>query len=106
MAKVGAPPGGRVHWLIWNLPPEIKQAYDIIFDYSYHKYFLVRYMPGKRKPTDQFTVIRTSRRCWRCMYFNYELKRFEYFSEKTSGALAEKILQVYREMKSYDHNYS
>lgn len=101
MSKVGAPPGGRVHWLIWNLPLEIKHAYKIRFDYEYHNYFLIRYPFGnvKRNPQDIFVVVRTSRRCWRCMYYHFDYEYFEYFSEQTSKKLAEHILRVYRKIK-------
>ena len=99
-AKVGAPPGGRVHWLIWNLPSEIKRAYEIIFDYEFHNYLLQRKPDGKHKATDFFIVVRTSRRCWRCYYFHFEYKYFEYFSEKTSNKMAEHILKVYHKIRA------
>lgn len=96
--RVGAPPGGRVHWFIYNLPVCVKRAYEIKFDYEYHNYYLIRYR--KRVLRDCFTVIRTSRRCWRCTYYNADYDYFEYFSSMTSSDLARKIERVYIKMRN------
>ena len=95
--KVGAPPGGRVHWLLWHLSKEFKRAYRLRFDYEYHNYHFARY--AARTPIDEYIVIRTSRRCFRCMYFNYDNDYFEYFSEPTSRQLAEHMERLYRKIR-------
>lgn len=91
--KPGAPPGGRVHWFIWNLPRTIKQAYTIEFEYDYHNYRLSR--TAGRTLIDEFIVIRTSRTCWRCMYWHRFYKVSKYFSEKTSKKIGWRIFDVY-----------
>lgn len=53
---------------------------------------------GKLKPVDLFVIIRTSRRCWRCMYYHFHFNYFEYFSEKTSSMLAKKVEFTYLKM--------
>ena len=93
---IGAPLGGRVHWLLWNLPTGFKRLYKLRFDYEYHNYHFTRY--DGRMPIDQFIVVRTSRRCFRCMYFNYETNYFEYFSEQTSTLMANHMMRVYQKI--------
>lgn len=39
---IGAPKGGRVHWLLWCLPPDFKRAYKLYFNYAYHRYCFYR----------------------------------------------------------------
>lgn len=96
--KVGAPAGGRVHWLIMFLPREFKLTYKLRFDYEYHNYHFSR-CEGSRTPKDEFIIIRTSRSCFRCMYFNYENNYFEYFSEDTAREMAEHISNFLKKIK-------
>ena len=86
MRKVGASPGGRVHWLLWCLPGYFKNSYQLYYDYTYHKYLFYR-MNG-RQLYDLFTVIRTSKRCFRVMYCNPSNNVMEYFSCRTSNQCA------------------
>lgn len=95
--KVGAPPGGRVHWLLLHLGRDFKRAYKLRFDYEYHNYHFTRY--DARTPIDEYIIIRTSRRCFRCMYFNYRNNYFEYFSEQTSKAMAEHMERLFRKIR-------
>lgn len=95
--KVGAPLGGRVHWLLWHLGKDFKRAYKLRFDYEYHNYHFTRY--AARTPIDEYIIIRTSRRCFRCMYFNYENEYFEYFSEKTSKEMAQHMERLYKKIR-------
>ena len=57
----------RVHWLLHNLPSWFKAMYDIVFDYKYHRYVFTRY--DNNELIDCFIVIRTSKRCFRCMVY-------------------------------------
>lgn len=100
--KVGAPAGGRVHWFLWSLPRAVSKAYTVRYDYEYHNYVLIRYPEGdeRRKPIDEFIIIRTSRRCWRVMYYHFENEYFEYFSEETSQAAGEHVERVYERMRT------
>lgn len=86
---MGAPIGGRVHWFIWNLSPITKKLYRLSYDYDYHNYRLARFR--RRTLIDEFVIIRTSRRCFRVMYFNAENNYFEYFSAQTSKQAAEMV---------------
>lgn len=97
-SKVGAPPGGRVHWFLWNLTSDLKRMYDVVFDYEFHNYFLIRY--NQRTMSDMFLVVRSSRKCWRCMYFHREYKYFEYFSETTSKKLVDHIERIVRKIQA------
>lgn len=93
----GAPNGGRVHWLLWCLHKEFKKEYVLKFDYEYHNYHFTRYRG--RKPIDQFIIIRTSKKCFRTMYFNFENTYFEYFSEPNARDCAEHIESLYNKIK-------
>lgn len=97
MVRVGAPPGGRVHWLLLHLPREFCRAYILRYDYLYHNYHFTRY--AKRSIVDEFIVIRTSRRCFRVMFFSWRYNYFEYFSEPTSRRCAEHMNRVFAKMQ-------
>ena len=75
---IGAPKGGRVHWLLWELGSSFKGAYKLYFDYAWHKY--VFYRTEKQTLVDVFIVMQTSRHCWRCMYSNTKTNDFDVFS--------------------------
>ena len=48
MAKVGAPKGGRVHWLLINLPLYVKKNYYVNYNYPYHDYCIHRKLSIER----------------------------------------------------------
>lgn len=83
---IGAPKGGRVHWLLWCLPPDFKRAYKLYFNYAYHRYCFYRL--EKHEIIDVFIVNRTSAHCWRVMYVNTKTGDFQYFSNKYSRHIA------------------
>ena len=97
--KIGAPTGGRVHWLIMFLSREFKRAYKLRFDYEYHNYHFTRYNEGSKTPRDEFIIIRTSRSCFRAMYFNYVNTYFVYFSEETAREMAEHVSDLFEKIK-------
>lgn len=76
--KVGAPKGGRVHWLLWHLPIAFKCRYKLLYNYDTHNYKFIRYR--LRTPIEEFTIIRTSKHCYRVVYFEYKRVIFEYKS--------------------------
>lgn len=45
---IGAPLGGRVHWLLWCLSPEFKGAYRLYYNYTYHRYLFYRIEKGAK----------------------------------------------------------
>lgn len=81
---------GRVHWLLWNLSSEFKGKYVLKFDYKFHNYLFYRFNSHTRKIGQVFQVIRTSKRCFRLMY--YDNGKFLYYSFNTSKKCAEKMI--------------
>lgn len=67
------------------------------FDYEYHNYHYTRY--EGRTPIDEYIVIRTSRSCFRCMYFNFRTAYFEYFSEETAREMAGHMVELFHRVK-------
>lgn len=92
--RVGAPKGGRVHWLLWNLRGDFKRAYRCVYNYAKHSYVFYRFR-GKCL-RDVFLVVQTSRHCWRCMYFDSVMLEFQYFSCFASCHLALRMWFIYR----------
>ena len=88
----GAPKGGRVHWLLWNLTPDFKGKYVLHYDYKYNNYVFLRYR--KRKLYDIFIVMRTSVHGWRCMYFNAYCLAFERCSTRKSNDMARCLMLI------------
>ena len=91
--RVGAPKGGRVHWLIYNLPADFKNSYIINYQYSLHQYVFYR-MSGKFL-YDCFIVKRTSRRYFRAVYINVCYNEVEFFGDYKSVKIAEKMYDLY-----------
>lgn len=83
---------GRVHWLLWNLSSDFKGRYVLKFDYRFHNYFFYRYNTHSFKIGISYHVIRTSKRCFRLMYYNNGVSR--YFSFKTSKACALMMMKL------------
>ena len=96
--KVGAPKGGRVHWILWELPIEFKGAYTLAFDYSRHEYIFYR-MEG-RHLYDAFVIKRTSRHYFRAVYMNVKYHEVEFFGAEKPKNVAEKCYDLYL----YDKN--
>lgn len=82
----------RVHWFLHYLDKSIYRSYRISYDYVSHNYFIYRNIGYK--VLDCFTIVRTSIRCWRCMYYNSTTMRIDYFSCRKSKTLAKKIKDI------------
>ena len=93
--KPGAPKGGRVHWLLWNLKGEFKKAYEFAYSYAYHNYTFYR-MTEKRQLYDVFIVKETCPQCWRCAYVNLKTQTYEFFNCRKSKHLALRMWLIYR----------
>lgn len=91
--RVGAPKGGRVHWILWNLPSDFKRAYILRFDYPLHRYIFYR-LSGTRL-YDFFVVDRTSKRYFRAVYVNVVRNDVEFFGHKKPSRIAEKMYDLY-----------
>lgn len=92
--KRGAPPGGRVHWLLFCLPNEFKQAYQIEYDYARHNYTFYR-MNGKEL-YDVFIVVQTSLHYWHVTYANLDTHQYEYFGDCKTSHLAKRMWILWR----------
>lgn len=91
--RPGAPPGLTVHWLAMELGGEFTKSYRLSYNHSFHNYHYCRYR--NRTLIDEFIVIRTSKRCYRVMYFNEDFKHFQYFSVKSYRECAAKMIEIY-----------
>ncbi len=89
----GAPPGGRVHWLSDELAGEFGRAYHREYNYRLHNYRFTRY--NKRTLIDEFLIVRTSKRCYRVMYYNAQFEFFQYFSASNYKQCADKMRAIY-----------
>jgi len=91
----GAPKGGRVHWLLWNLPSKFKGAYILSYDYASHNYIFYR-MEGRRLH-DVFIVQQTSKHYWHMTYANCKTQKYEHFGYRTTRIIAEVMWDIYLE---------
>ena len=85
----GAPPGGSVHWLAFELSGEFLRAYRIDYAPHKHNYRLARYR--KRTLVDEFLVVRTSKKCYRVIYYNVEFEYYRYFSASNYRECAQRM---------------
>ena len=92
--KVGAPPGLTVHWLMWELVGEFTKSYQLSYNRKFHHYRFYRLR--KRTLIDEFLIVRTSKRCYRVIYFNEDYKHFQYFSAKNYRECADRIRAIFR----------
>lgn len=74
----GAPPGGRVHWFLHWLSEDVRKYYRVSYDYSEHRYCLIRYEKAKIKSI--FILCQTSKKTFRTMYHNLTSKKTLYVS--------------------------
>ena len=93
--RVGAPKGGRVHWMLFNLPADFKFAYRLSYDYASHNYIFYR-MDGMHL-FDIFIVVQTSKHYWRVMYAHTQKQIYECFGYKNTRILAEIMYELYIE---------
>lgn len=105
--RPGAPPGLTVHWLAMELGGEFTKVYCLSYNNKFHHYHYSRYR--KRTLIDEFIVIRTSKRCYRVMYFNEDFKHFQYFSARNYRECAAKMINIYfvfKRLEAADSNKS
>ncbi len=102
--RVGAPPGLTVHWLHMELAGDFTKAYKLSFNRLHHNYRYARYR--LRTLIDEFIVIRTSKRCYRVMYFNEDFKHFQYFSCENYRDCAMKMIEIFSVFNSLEPRLS
>lgn len=98
--RVGAPPGLTVHWLISELAGDFTRAYRLSYNIKNHNYHFSRF--NKRTMIDEFNIIRTSKRCYRVMYFNEEFKHFQYFSASNYRECAARMISIFNVFKQIE----
>lgn len=61
----------RTHWLLFELSNAFKLRFNLYFNYELHNYVFYRNY-GYRSPRikEFFSIVRTSKRCFRLFYFN------------------------------------
>ena len=99
MRKVGAPKGGRVHWLLYHLDIDFLKAYELYYNYSEHNYVFVRYL--KRRIYDIFIVFQTSKHYWQCTYANVVKRKYEHFGDNTTRRIAKRMWYLWKFDKIY-----
>lgn len=89
--KVGAPGGYHDHWLDDELNGLFTRSYKL--QVNKHNYRYARYK--KRTLIDEFLVVRTSKRCYRVIYFNADYNYFYYFSATNYRFCAQKMKGIF-----------
>lgn len=87
---------GRVHWLILELDKLFLNRYECLYDYKYHNYcFYRRYCNGRSKRLKEvFLVIRTSKRCYRLMFYNHYCNLFIYETFRSARLCALRMMNL------------
>ena len=98
---VGAPKGGRVHWILHNLPSEFKAAYKLYYNYASHNYVFIRLIGKTKRLYDVFVVQRTSKHYFRVMYACPERSVFENFGDRRPKAVAMRMWFLYKKGEKY-----
>lgn len=91
---IGAPKGGRVHWLLWSLPAEFKREFTLKFDYSKHNY--VFYRNKGNSLYDIFIVEQSSKHYWRMAYVNVEKQKYVFDGDNKTTRLARRMWYIYK----------
>ena len=91
----------RVHWLLWHLSPIFKGFYKLRFDYRFHDYVFYRNYHSSKRLLEFYSIVRTSKKCFRLMYYNDYHGVILYESFKTSKKCAqrmEELMEKYRDI--------
>ena len=94
MRCVGAPKGGRVHWLLWSLPREFKNSYILAYNYDKHNYCFYR-LSG-HKLYDIFIISHTSKHYFRMSYFNSETTEILFDGDNKATRLAKRMWYIFK----------
>lgn len=86
----------RVHWLLFELSLGFKGYYKLLYDYDRHSYcFYHNYFSGRSSRLKEvFIVIRTSKRCYRLMYYDNVRNSFFYESFKSARQCAQFMVRI------------
>ena len=94
--KRGAPKGNRWHWLLIDLRGEFLINYNLSYDYKKDAYF---FESDSKKVSERnyFIVIRTSRHCFRMMYYDKVSKESIYKSFENSYYCAKEMKRIFKQ---------
>lgn len=96
LGKIGAPKGGRVHWLLISLKSYVwNYGYDVSFDYSEKDYCLSRKVKNTIRAV--FIIKKTSNNAYRLTYHNFSTKKTLYKSFKSAKKCAVYINQFVKD---------
>lgn len=95
----GAPKGLKWHWFRWHfLRSKLKLYFELIYDYTMDSYVLVRLGHrddftkktgiSRRYDWEIFSVTRTSKQCYRCMYTDVLMGTCKIFRSAIAGEIA------------------
>lgn len=101
----GAPSGLRWHWFRWCfLNSKLKNFYELIYDYTGDGYVLIRSRHrddftkkigiSRRYDWEIFSVTRTSKQCYRCMYTDVLMGEVKYFTAQSPEKLLKKMAKI------------
>ncbi len=90
-----------MHWLSDELTGEFGRTYQREYNYRLHNYRFTRY--NKRTLIDEFLIVRTSKRCYRVIYYNAQFKFFQYFSASNYKKCADQMREIYRIFKMLEN---
>lgn len=96
--NIGSPCGYYVHWLAEALRGEFLKAYHCSCDRNNYRFSRYR----KRTLIDEFLIVRTSRKCYRVIYFNHDFNHYQYFSCRSYKDCAERMKSIYRIFKTIE----
>lgn len=101
----GAPTGLRWHWFRWCFQnSKLKNYFELIYDYTGNGYVLVRAKHrddftkktgiSRRYDWEIFSVLRTSKQCYRCVYTDVLMGDVKYFTAHSPEKLLRKMAKV------------
>ena len=83
----------RVHWFLHHLSNVFLNDFHLIYDYKYHNYVL--YKNYRYTVSHCFIVCRTSRKCFRVMYFDKFNNLITYNSCRSAKDCAKLVQSLY-----------
>lgn len=101
--RAGAPKGGRVHSIVWDMLRIMKRHYKIRYNYEFHNYwFECHGFPKKRQ--DQYIVIKRPR-SWHVTYHDRPTKNCSEESFARLRDLEDWIYAMYEKKKEQEEEY-
>jgi hypothetical protein len=101
---IGAPKGGRVHWLLIVLPKITHEYYELNYNYTRHCYkFTLRKCEKGRE--DEYIIMHTSPKRWLVVYHDTPTAFFEQASLKNAFEVLDYFLYRFPEKLRQEEIY-